>query len=153
MTGVLFGLGLSAVCAVGALVAAAGAVAMAFPGRPQPWATHLLRRTAATAVGGGGLGPLPLGVVGRLLSVLPGLRKKAQHLGPPGRTLGRRRAVHEPTVVGDTDRDTDRDDDDTSDLHESRIILGGHDHHGALRIHEYTHRGRVLHGETHDWDR
>ncbi|MFF5157488.1 hypothetical protein ACFY3N_14720 [Streptomyces sp. NPDC000348] len=47
--GVLLGLGLSVVCAVGALVAAAGAVAMALPGRPQPWATRLLRRTAATA--------------------------------------------------------------------------------------------------------
>lgn len=45
----LLGLGLSAVCAVGALIAAAGAVAMAFPGRPQPWAARLLRRTAATA--------------------------------------------------------------------------------------------------------
>lgn len=45
----LLGLGLSAVCAVGALVAAAGVVAMAFPGRPQPWATLLLRRAAATA--------------------------------------------------------------------------------------------------------
>ncbi|MFD7699956.1 hypothetical protein [Streptomyces caelestis] len=40
---------LSAVCAVGALVAAAGADAMAFPGRPRPRATHLLRRTAWAA--------------------------------------------------------------------------------------------------------
>ncbi|MEZ3178717.1 hypothetical protein KYY02_08370 [Streptomyces pimonensis] len=45
----LLGLGLSAVCAVGALVAAAGVVAMAFPGRPRPWATRLLCRAAATA--------------------------------------------------------------------------------------------------------
>ncbi|MFI1417710.1 hypothetical protein ACH4VX_06905 [Streptomyces sp. NPDC020731] len=45
----LLGLGLSAVCAVGALIATAGAVAMAFPGRPRPWAAHLLRRTAWAA--------------------------------------------------------------------------------------------------------
>lgn len=43
------GLGVSAACAVGALIAAAGVVAMAFPGRPEPWAVHLLRRAAATA--------------------------------------------------------------------------------------------------------
>ncbi|EPJ38804.1 hypothetical protein STAFG_4153 [Streptomyces afghaniensis 772] len=45
----LVGLGVSAACAVGALVAAAGVVAMAFPGRPEPWAPHLMRRAAATA--------------------------------------------------------------------------------------------------------
>ncbi|MEV5433410.1 hypothetical protein [Streptomyces sp. NPDC052701] len=45
----LVGLGLSAVCAVGALIAAAGVVAMAFPGRPEPWVVHLLRRAAKTA--------------------------------------------------------------------------------------------------------
>lgn len=43
------GLGLSAVCAVAALIAAAGAVAVALPGRPEPWPVHLLRRAAATA--------------------------------------------------------------------------------------------------------
>ncbi|MFI2720507.1 hypothetical protein ACH5AI_29910 [Streptomyces collinus] len=36
-------------CAVGALVARAGVVAMALPGRPEPWPVHLLRRAAATA--------------------------------------------------------------------------------------------------------
>lgn len=36
-------------CAVGALVAGAGVVAMALPGRPEPWPVHLLRRAAATA--------------------------------------------------------------------------------------------------------
>lgn len=46
----LLGLGLSAVCAVGALIAVAGVVAMALPGRPQPWAAYLLRRAAVTAV-------------------------------------------------------------------------------------------------------
>ncbi|MEU7468673.1 hypothetical protein AB0A94_08960 [Streptomyces sp. NPDC044984] len=45
----LSGLGLSAVCAVGARVAAVGVVAVAFPGRPQPWATRPPRRAAATA--------------------------------------------------------------------------------------------------------
>lgn len=45
----LLGLGLFVVCAVGALVAAAGVVAMALPGRPQPWSTRLLRRAAAAA--------------------------------------------------------------------------------------------------------
>ncbi|MFI8218825.1 hypothetical protein [Streptomyces sp. NPDC085932] len=45
----LVGLGLAAVCAVAALVAAAGAVAMALPGRPEPWSVHLMRRAAAAA--------------------------------------------------------------------------------------------------------
>ncbi|MEU2752438.1 hypothetical protein ABZ613_40280 [Streptomyces collinus] len=36
-------------CAVGALVAGSGVVAMALPGRPEPWPVHLLRRAAATA--------------------------------------------------------------------------------------------------------
>ncbi|MFI2636526.1 hypothetical protein ACH5A2_40105 [Streptomyces collinus] len=36
-------------CAVGAIVAGAGVVAMALPGRPEPWPVHLLRRAAATA--------------------------------------------------------------------------------------------------------
>ncbi|MET9152210.1 hypothetical protein ABZX82_13220 [Streptomyces griseoflavus] len=45
----LVGLALSLVCAVGALAAAAGVVAVALPGRPEPWAVHLLRRAAATA--------------------------------------------------------------------------------------------------------
>jgi hypothetical protein len=43
------GFGVSIACAVGALVAGAGVVAMAFPGRPEPWAVHLLRRAAVTA--------------------------------------------------------------------------------------------------------
>ncbi|MFF6953673.1 hypothetical protein ACFZAD_34190 [Streptomyces iakyrus] len=43
------GFGVSIVCAVGALVAGAGVVAMAFPGRPEPWPVHLLRRAAVTA--------------------------------------------------------------------------------------------------------
>ncbi|MFJ8714260.1 hypothetical protein ACIRD9_13915 [Streptomyces violaceus] len=45
----LIGLGISAVCAFGALIAAAGVVAMAFPGRPEPWLPLLLRRAATTA--------------------------------------------------------------------------------------------------------
>lgn len=45
----LLGLGPFVVRAVGALVAAAGAVAMALPGRPQPWSTRLPRRAAAAA--------------------------------------------------------------------------------------------------------
>ncbi len=45
----LVGLGISAVCAVGALIAAAGVVAMAFPGRPEPWPVLVLRRAATTA--------------------------------------------------------------------------------------------------------
>ncbi|MFI6375028.1 hypothetical protein [Streptomyces sp. NPDC050546] len=43
----LIGLCISAACALGALVAAAGVVAMAFPGRPEPWLPLLLRRAAA----------------------------------------------------------------------------------------------------------
>jgi hypothetical protein len=43
------GFGVSMACAVGALVAGAGVVAMALPGRPEPWPVHLLRRAAATA--------------------------------------------------------------------------------------------------------
>ncbi|MDK1346493.1 hypothetical protein QNO09_24945 [Streptomyces sp. 378] len=43
------GFGVSAACAVGALVAAAGVVAMALPGRPQPWPVHLMRRAAGAA--------------------------------------------------------------------------------------------------------
>ncbi|MFI6857760.1 hypothetical protein [Streptomyces sp. NPDC050416] len=45
----LVGLGVSAACAVAALIAAAGTAAMAFPGRPEPWPVHLMRRAAATA--------------------------------------------------------------------------------------------------------
>ncbi|MGW4025643.1 hypothetical protein [Streptomyces sp. NPDC005009] len=45
----LLGLGLFVVCAVAAVVAAVGVVAMALPGRPQPWPTRLLRRAAAAA--------------------------------------------------------------------------------------------------------
>ncbi|WP_248504981.1 hypothetical protein [Streptomyces sp. D2-8] len=43
------GFGVSVACAVGALVAGAGVVAMAFPGRPEPWPVHLMRRAAAMA--------------------------------------------------------------------------------------------------------
>ncbi|MFJ5996136.1 hypothetical protein [Streptomyces sp. NPDC092370] len=43
------GFGISAACAVGALVAAAGVVAMALPGRPRPWPVHLMRRAAGAA--------------------------------------------------------------------------------------------------------
>ncbi|MFF6877989.1 hypothetical protein ACFY9S_22120 [Streptomyces sp. NPDC012474] len=46
------GFGVSMACAVGALVAGAGVLAMAFPGRPEPWPVHLLRRAAATAAWG-----------------------------------------------------------------------------------------------------
>ncbi|KOX00384.1 membrane protein [Streptomyces sp. NRRL B-1140] len=46
------GLGVSIACAVGALIAAAGVVAMALPGRPEPWRAHLLRRAAAAAAWG-----------------------------------------------------------------------------------------------------
>ncbi len=43
------GFGVSMACAVGALVAGVGVVAMALPGRPEPWPVHLMRRAAATA--------------------------------------------------------------------------------------------------------
>ncbi|MFC8145962.1 hypothetical protein ACFUKV_30130 [Streptomyces paradoxus] len=39
----------SVACAVGALVAGLGVVAMAFPGRPEPWPSHLMRRAGAAA--------------------------------------------------------------------------------------------------------
>ncbi|MFI8187808.1 hypothetical protein ACIF8T_03215 [Streptomyces sp. NPDC085946] len=42
----IIGLGLSALCALGAAVALAGVVAMALPGRPLPWPEHLMRRAA-----------------------------------------------------------------------------------------------------------
>ncbi|MFF8232874.1 hypothetical protein [Streptomyces caelestis] len=45
----LIGLGISAACAIGALIAAAGVLAMALPGRPEPWPRHLLGRAAAMA--------------------------------------------------------------------------------------------------------
>ncbi|MER7404184.1 hypothetical protein ABT373_17230 [Streptomyces sp. NPDC000070] len=48
----LIGLGISAACAVGALIAAAGVLAMAFPGRPEPWPPLLLGRAAAMAAWG-----------------------------------------------------------------------------------------------------
>ncbi|MGW0611351.1 hypothetical protein [Streptomyces sp. NPDC002788] len=43
------GLGVSAACAIASCIAAAGTAAMALPGRPEPWAVHLMRRAAATA--------------------------------------------------------------------------------------------------------
>ncbi|MBA6440530.1 hypothetical protein [Streptomyces sp. GMR22] len=42
----IVGLGISALCAFGALIALFGVVAMALPGRPQPWPLHLMRRGA-----------------------------------------------------------------------------------------------------------
>ncbi|MFD6323505.1 hypothetical protein ACFWOL_11700 [Streptomyces sp. NPDC058442] len=63
----LAGLGLSVVCAVGALVAVVGVVAMAFPGRPEPWAVHLMRRAAAAA-GWAAVAVYSLGLSGVLLS-------------------------------------------------------------------------------------
>ncbi|MFD5656757.1 hypothetical protein [Streptomyces hirsutus] len=63
----LVGLGLSAVCALGALIAAVGVVAMAFPGRPEPWVVHLLRR-AAGAAGWAAVAVYSLGFSGVLLS-------------------------------------------------------------------------------------
>ncbi|MEU1314256.1 hypothetical protein [Streptomyces tibetensis] len=39
----------SVACAVGALVAGLGVVAMALPGRPEPWPAHVMRRAGATA--------------------------------------------------------------------------------------------------------
>lgn len=39
----------SVACAVGALIAGLGVVAMAFPGRPEPWPNLLMRRAGATA--------------------------------------------------------------------------------------------------------
>ncbi|MEU8876224.1 hypothetical protein AB0D24_34810 [Streptomyces javensis] len=45
----IVGLGISALCAFGALIAAVGVVAMALPGRPQPWPVHLMRRGASLA--------------------------------------------------------------------------------------------------------
>ncbi|MHC0432413.1 hypothetical protein ACX6XY_19855 [Streptomyces sp. O3] len=44
--GYFAGLAAFAVCAVGAMIAAVGTIAMALPGRPQPWPVHLLRRAA-----------------------------------------------------------------------------------------------------------
>ncbi|WP_037819740.1 hypothetical protein [Streptomyces sp. NRRL S-146] len=41
------GLGVSSACAIGALVAGVGVVAMALPGPPEPWPVQLLRRAAA----------------------------------------------------------------------------------------------------------
>ncbi|MEL3945463.1 hypothetical protein [Streptomyces alboflavus] len=49
MRPVTAGFGVPALCAVGALIAAAGVAAMALPGRPEPWPVHLLRRAAAMA--------------------------------------------------------------------------------------------------------
>ncbi|MEV0690734.1 hypothetical protein [Streptomyces sp. NPDC050388] len=63
----LVGLGLFAICALGALIAATGVVAMAFPGRPEPWAVHLLRRAAAAAVWAA-VAVYSLGLSGVLLS-------------------------------------------------------------------------------------
>lgn len=40
------GLGVFAICALGALIAAVSLLAMALPGRPQPWLLHLLHRAA-----------------------------------------------------------------------------------------------------------
>jgi hypothetical protein len=40
------GLGVVVICALGALIAAVSLLAMALPGRPQPWLIHLLRRAA-----------------------------------------------------------------------------------------------------------
>ncbi|GAA0914819.1 MULTISPECIES: hypothetical protein [Streptomyces violaceusniger group] len=40
----ILGLGVSALSAFGALIALVGVVAMALPGRPQPWPVHLMRR-------------------------------------------------------------------------------------------------------------
>ncbi|AQS65891.1 hypothetical protein [Streptomyces pactum] len=45
----LVGLGVSAACAVGALAGLGAVVAVALPGRPEPWPVHLLRRAAGTA--------------------------------------------------------------------------------------------------------
>ncbi|WP_055592421.1 hypothetical protein [Streptomyces hirsutus] len=68
MTGLLLaGLGLSAVCALGALIAVVGVVAMAFPGRPEPWAVRLLRR-AAGAAAWAAVAVYSLGLSGVLLS-------------------------------------------------------------------------------------
>lgn len=45
----IIGFGISLLCAFGALIALAGTVAMALPGRPQPWPVHLMHRAAWTA--------------------------------------------------------------------------------------------------------
>lgn len=45
----IVGLGISATCAIGALIAMLGVIAMAFPGRPEPWPVHLMRRAASLA--------------------------------------------------------------------------------------------------------
>jgi hypothetical protein len=42
----IVGLAVSAACAIGALVAMAGVVAVALPGRPEPWPVHLMERAA-----------------------------------------------------------------------------------------------------------
>ncbi|MDG9723088.1 MULTISPECIES: hypothetical protein [unclassified Streptomyces] len=45
----VIGLGVSAACAIGALIALVSVVAVALPGRPEPWPVHLMRRAAGTA--------------------------------------------------------------------------------------------------------
>jgi hypothetical protein len=64
---VILGLGLFLLCGAGALVALAGAAAMALPGRPQPWPEHLLRR-AAVATACGAAAVYSLGLFGVLAS-------------------------------------------------------------------------------------
>ncbi|WP_432058291.1 hypothetical protein [Streptomyces sp. bgisy022] len=67
MIGVILGLGLFLLCGAGALVALAGVVAMALPGRPQPWPQHLLRR-AAVVTACGAAAVYSLGLFGVLAS-------------------------------------------------------------------------------------
>src|SRR5690606_41966408 len=64
---VILGLGLFLLCGAGALVALAGAAAMALSGRPQPWPEHLLRR-AAVAAACGAAAVYSLGLFGVLAS-------------------------------------------------------------------------------------
>ncbi|MFF4790727.1 hypothetical protein ACFY2M_13340 [Streptomyces sp. NPDC001276] len=45
----LVGIAVFLVCVVGALIALAGTLVMALPGRPLPWPVHLMRRAALTA--------------------------------------------------------------------------------------------------------
>ncbi|MGW2894451.1 hypothetical protein ACWDAO_07355 [Streptomyces sp. NPDC001212] len=45
----LVGIAVFLICAVGALIALAGTLVMALPGRPLPWPVHLMRRAAPAA--------------------------------------------------------------------------------------------------------
>ncbi|MGF1236782.1 hypothetical protein ACQSME_05915 [Streptomyces sp. 2-6] len=64
---VFVGFAVCALCAVGAVISLFGVLAMLLPGRPQPWASHLLRRGALFA-GCGAAAVYSLGLFGVLAS-------------------------------------------------------------------------------------